>query len=392
MRTNTDFEITNGYTKISYQINDKFSLTGDINLAKYNANDNGSVYAEDPQPFNIDILRGKAALSLENKHEQTEGALKLYHNFGTHDLSDGWHSTDLNSGAMFYQTLQLFKGNKLTVGIDAKQFGGEGNSGVAADSSIAVNEIAGYIYTQQNLVQKLSVSAGLRIGNNSVYGSEWVPMAGLNFYPTNKTTIKASFSKGFRSPTVMEMYLFAPNPDLKPERLLNYEIGWLQQFFKGRLNTELTVFLAEATNLIQVSGQYPNVKRENIGAFTNKGIELAMNFRASDKLHFYGNYSYLDLSKTLIAAPEQQINFSANYIYRILNINLSAQHINNLYTSLNPEIKQSYTLLNLRIGAKVWEKTNIFVSGNNLLNQEYEINYGYPMPEINFTAGINLTF
>jgi outer membrane receptor protein involved in Fe transport len=242
LRTNTDFEITNGYTKISYQINDKFSLTGDINLAKYNANDNGSVYAEDPQPFNIDILRGKAALSLENKHEQTEGALKLYHNFGTHNLSDGWHSTDLNSGAMFYQTLQLFKGNKLTLGIDAKQFGGEGNGGVAADSSIVVNEIAGYIYTQQNLVQKLSVSAGLRIENNSVYGSEWVPMAGLNFYPTNKTTIKASFSKGFRSPTVMEMYLFAPNPDLKPERLLNYEIGWLQQFFNGRLNTELTVF------------------------------------------------------------------------------------------------------------------------------------------------------
>lgn len=390
IRTNTDFNITNGYTKIGYQINDKFFLTGDFNFAKFNANDNGSVYAEEPQPFGIDIFRGKTALSVENKHDKTEGALKLYHNFGTHDLSDGWHSTDRNSGAMFYQTFSPFKGNKITAGIDAKQFGGKGNSGKAADSLIFVNEFAAYTYMQQNLFQKLSISGGLRVENNSMYGNEFVPMFGLNYYPTEETSFKSSVSKGFRSPTIMEMFLFAPNPNLKPEQLWNYEIGWLQQFCKGRLNTELTIFVAQAENLIQVTGQYPNVIRENIGEFTNKGIEFTMKFIATEKLILNANYSYLNLSKALIAAPEHQINFSANYTYKMFNTNLSLQHIENLYTSVMPEIKQSYTLLNLRISANILKNATIFVAGNNLLNQSYEINYGYPMPEINFAAGFNL--
>ncbi|MEA3449035.1 MAG: TonB-dependent receptor [Bacteroidota bacterium] len=392
IRDNTDFNITNGYTKIGYRINDNFSLTGDFNIAKFNANDNGPVYAEEPQPFNINILRGKTALSLENKHNKVEGALKLYHNFGKHDLSDGWYSTDHNSGTMLYQTLSLFKGNKLTAGVDAKQFGGIGNIGKAADSLILVNELAAYTYMQQNLFQKLLLSAGLRIENNEIYGNELVPMAGLNYYPTDKTTIKSSVSKGFRSPTIMEMYLFAPNPELKPEYLWNYEIGWLQQFFGGRLNTELTVFMAQAENIIQVTGQYPNVIRENVGKFTNKGIETSMKLKATGDLFLQVNYSYLNLSKALIAAPEHQINLSADYTYKILNANLSVQHIQNLYTSVIPEKKQSYTLLNLRISANIFKKANIFVSGNNLLNQKYEINYGYPMPEINFTGGFNLKF
>lgn len=392
IRENTDFNITNGYTKIDYRINDNFSLTGDLNFATFNANDNGSIYSNEPQPFNIDIQRGKTALSLENKHDKTEGAVKLYHNFGTHDLSDGWYSTDRNSGAMFYQTLSFFNGNKFTAGIDAKQFGGKGNRGMAADSLILVNELAAYAYMQQNFLQKLSLSVGLRAENNSLYGIELVPMVGLNYYPTRMTTIKSSVSKGFRSPTVMELFLFAPNRNLSPEQLWNYEIGWLQQYFKGSLHTELTVFVAKAQNLIQITGQYPNIIRDNVGKFTNKGIEFSMILNASNNLFLQANYSYLNLSKVLIAAPEHQANFSANYTYKILNANLSVQHIENLYTSINHQTKQSYTLLNLRISAKICKNSTVFVTGNNIINSEYEINYGYPMPKINFSTGFNLKF
>ncbi len=391
IRPNTDFKITNGYTKINYKINDNYKLTGDFNFAKYYANDNGSVYAEQPKPFGIDILRGKTALSFENYHQKTQGALKIYHNFGTHDLSNGWYSTDINSGAMLYQTLSLFNGNKITAGIDAKIFGGKGNKGKSADSLILLNEIAGYTYIQQDFFKKLSLSAGLRIENNSMTGNELIPMVGVNFLPTNKTTIKTSVSKGYRNPTIMEMFLFAPNPNLKAEKLWNYEVGWLQQYFAGRLNTEITVFMAQAENLIQMTGQFPNVKRENVGKFTNKGVEVSANYKTHKNLFLHLNYTYLNLSKALLAAPEHQFNFSANYTYKIINANISLQHINNLYTSVKPEKLQSYTLLNVRISANVLKYITVFVAGNNLLNQDYEINYGYPMPKANFSAGVNFS-
>ncbi len=390
-RPNTNFEITNGYTKIGYQINENYKLTGDFNFAKFNANDNGSIYSEKPQPFNIDILRGKTALSLENNYQKVQGALKIYHNFGEHDLSNGWHSTDNNSGAMFYQTLSLFEGNKITAGVETKLFGGKGNKGKSADSLILVNEFAGYAYVQQDFFKKLSLSAGLRVENNSMSGTELVPMGGINFLPCSKTAIKASVSKGYRNPTIMEMFLFAPNENLKPERLWNYEIGWLQKFFAGRLNTELTVFMAEAKNMIQVTGKFPKVKRENVGKFTNKGVEFSANYRTHKNLFLHLNYTYLNLSKALVAAPEHQLNFSANYTYKIITANFSVQQINNLYTSLKPEKTTSYTLLNLRVSANVFKYVTVFVAGNNLLNQTYEINYGYPMPGINYSAGLNFS-
>jgi outer membrane cobalamin receptor len=392
IRENTDFKITNGYTKIGYQINKHLNLTADLNFANYFANDNGSVNLDIPQPFSIDIDRGKTALSLENSYRNLDGALKFYHNFGTHDLSDGWYSTDRNSGLMLYQTTQLFKGNKLTAGFDAKKYGGEGNSGMARDSLITINEYAFYTYTQQTVLKKLLISAGLRWEYNSNYGNVLVPMAGINYNPVGTTTLRASVSKGFRSPTMMELYLFAPNPDLNPEQTLNYEASWLQSYFDTQLETELTLFSIEGENMIQVVGQYPNVQRQNVGSFANKGIEFAFKFKATEKLYFNGNYSYLNLNKPLLAAPKHQVNLSANYTYQIFNLNISLQHINDLYTNVNAEARESYTLLNARLNAKISKNVHAFFMGNNLLNEDYEINSGYPMPEINFSGGVKLTF
>jgi iron complex outermembrane receptor protein len=168
-------------------------------------------------------MRGKAALSLDNKFEKANGSLKIYHNFGEHILSDGFQSTDRNSGLMLYETFKLLNGNSLTAGTDLKQYGGKANRGAAANQLKTVKEIALYAYTSQQLLQKLNINAGLRLENNSVYGSELIPMLGVSYIQNAQTSFKASASKGFRSPTVMEMYLYAPKTVCSPERMMNYE-------------------------------------------------------------------------------------------------------------------------------------------------------------------------
>lgn len=390
IRTNTDFKITNGYAKVGYTINDKLSIVADANIADFNANDNGTIYM--PKPFNIDIVRGKTSLSLYNKFSKSEGAIKLYHNFGTHDLSDGWHSTDRNSGIMAYQTFRPVKNNLLTVGADFKQFGGEANGGMAKDQLKTVNEIAGYIYSQQKLIDKLTVSAGIRIENNSNFGNQWVPSAGVAFSPTSYTTFKGAVSKGFRSPTIMEMYLFAPNPALEPEKMMNYEISWLQSFYASKLKLELTAFYIDGKDMILVAGQYPNVKRQNIGKFNNKGIELSVNYRPVNSLMVHANYSYLYQAVKTIAAPRQQFNLNASYSYKKWMFNGGFQYIEKLLTKLNPDVAQYYLLANARVSFSPLKKLTLFVSGNNLFDAKYEINYGYPMPGINVFGGVALKF
>jgi len=392
IRANTDFNINNGYTKVGYAISKHLDLIADFSIAKYNANDNGPVTLPIPKPFNIDITRGKTSFSLENKFENSEGALKIYHNFGTHDLSDGFHSTDRNSGVMLYQTVKLATGTNITVGTDLKQFGGMANSGFRRDSMLTVNELAVYAYAQQTLFKKLTLSAGLRLENNSMYGNEFVPLAGLTYNQSDNTTFKASVSKGFRSPTIMEMYLYVPNPGLKPERMINYEVSWLQSLLNNHLNLELTAFLANGENMIQVVGFPPAMVRMNIGEFSNQGIEFSAKYFVNRNLYFNANYSYLDMDKVVIAAPRQQINIGAHYNYKIWGVHLSAQHIDKLTTDISTGSTQSYTLLNARLTARPLKQLELFVAGNNLLNQQYQINYGYPMPGIYFNGGFNVRF
>lgn len=390
IRANTDFNISNGYAKVGYELNQHFILNADYSIAKYNANDNGTIYA--PTPFNIDITRGKAALSLDNKFENADGSLKIYHNFGEHTLSDGFHSTDRNSGVMLFETFRFFKNNSITVGTDFKQFGGIANRGAAANQLKTVNEFAVYAYTQQLLFEKLTLSGGLRLENNSVYGNELIPMVGLSYVQNANTSFKASVSKGFRSPTVMEMYLYAPNAALLPERMLNYEISWLQSLLDNKLQTELTAFMVNGENLIQVVPPVVTM-RQNIGTFNNKGIEFSAKYFATKNLTLQGNYSFVDIEKAVLAAPRQQANLSANYRYKIWNFNLSAQHINELFTRIVPTpVTQSYTLLNARVSVKPIKMLDVFVMANNLLNQQYEINYGYPMPGTYFNAGFNIRY
>ncbi len=388
IRPNTDFQISNGYFKTGYAINSNFSVQADVSLAQYDANDNGPI--QTPRLFNIDITRGKAAISLDNKFEKADGSFKFYHNFGEHILSDGFQSTDRNSGIMLYETFNFWNNNSLTVGTDLKQYGGTANRGLAANKLKTVNELAVYAYTRQQLFNKLSVNAGLRLENNSEYGNELIPMVGVSYVQNNSTSFKASASKGFRSPTVMEMFLYAPNPDLKPERVLNYELSWLQSLLENKLQIELTAFLINGENLIQIVPPLVSM-RQNIGTFTNKGIEFSGKYDITKGIMLQGNYSFVDADKILLAAPRHHANLSLNWAYKTWNFNISAQQVSGLYSRITPSpISESYTLVNARVSVQALKWLNVFVMGNNLLNQQYEINYGYPMPNTYFNTGLKV--
>lgn len=49
-------------------------------------------------------------------------------------------------------------------------------------------------------------------------------------------------------------------------------------------------------------------------------------------------------------------------------------------------------MLNARINYKALDWMNLFMRGENLLDSEYEINEGYPMPGVTLFGGIGLVF
>jgi len=99
------------------------------------------------------------------------------------------------------------------------------------------------------------------------------------------------------------------------------------------------------------------------------------------------------MEEPVIATPEQQFFLDGTYNWNNLSFNISLQSIINLYiqTGQNPA-KESYNLLNMRTEYKINKHLDVFVKCKNLLNTNYQINYGYPMPGIIAFGGINLHF
>ena len=414
-RPNSDFHITNGFANLGYTVNDRYKVTGDVSLAKSKFQNPGKITA--PILDNkMDILRGTTSFALENKYEKMSGALRLFYNWGNHEINDGYNpgekpltylfrSDDHNVGVLLYESFRLFKGNTFTVGIDYKNWGGhawndndDGSKSELVDKT--VNETAGYVIMQQDLFDMLSLNAGVRYEHNSTFGGEWVPQGGVTVRPFEGNTIRASVSKGFRSPNIREMYMFgAANPDLKPESMINYEVAVGQHFLDGNVFAEVTAFYIDGKNMISsvsINGDNrPPFKNRNVGTFTNKGIEFEARYQICKNLNADMNYSYLHMSKPIPGAPEHKFYAGATYMPGRFTFNVSVQSIFGLYTDDACTKQEDFTTLNAKAAYRFGSRDkglNLFVKGENLTATRYSINDGFPMPKAIVMGGIDVTF
>jgi iron complex outermembrane receptor protein len=413
-RDTSRFHLTNGYAQLGYRISDHFQAGGDVSLAAFETQSPGP--ASDPLFGNVaDILRGVASVTLENIYEKTSGAFKFFYNFGDHKIDDGYsaggvpspfhfRSNDHNYGLTWYQVFRPFEGNMLTAGLDYKNFGGRAwddikdNSApdrVWADTSLY--EIAGYLVLQQTLFEKLTLNAGIRLENSEQFGSKWVPQAGLAYRPFRHTVLKTSISKGFRSPNIQDLYYQAGwaghNPDLKSEKMINFEISAGQSFLDGRLSAELTCFTSKGSNIIVAdwSNGFPPTKY-NSGAFKNKGVEFSLNWNVLQNLHLRGNYSFLHMDEIIEYSPEQQFYLAASYRWKQWGISANYHYVKDLHNNADDLASRvSYGLLDAKLSFRPLKCLDIFVKGENLTDQSYQTRFDYPMPGIIVLGGISIS-
>lgn len=399
---NDAFNNTTGYLRLGYQLSETFTLSADGQVADASYHHPGTTEAplEDDRR---DYLRGRVAVSLENKHEQVAGALKLFYNAGRHEFTDGFRSNDVNRGLTFYQNITLWPQTVITLGVDYKNFGGRAENerqpppaNKGFDQDLSVHETDVYATVEQTLGKKWSLEGGVRLINNSIYGTTWTPGGGLIYQATESTTLKTSATRGFRSPAIVELFLFPPaNDALQPERVWNYEVGVQQALLKNRLSVELSGFIMEGENLIQpVPPATPGPPQlRNTGSFVHRGVELHTRYQPVTSFSVLVNYSLLDVSANVLYAPQHSLGTQLRYTYRRASITLGGRRIAGLRTSVNVDIPlESYTLLNARLSVKATPWLQLFAEGNNLLDTQYQVEQGYPMPGATWRGGMHAHF
>ncbi|MDR3140247.1 MAG: TonB-dependent receptor [Tannerellaceae bacterium] len=404
-RPNSDFDSWTGFVKSGYDLSENWNASGNINIVKAKA----QVPGQESRPLlegTTDVLRGMAGLSLENKYGKTRGAVNFYYNWGDHKINDGYfeggtprpylfESTDYMGGVNIYQAANLFRGNTVTGGFDAKLYGGNARrdpvNEIYADH-IKLNEVAGYILAQQQ-IRNFMLEAGLRLENHNLYGAEWTPQAGVSFRAAGQTSLKFSLSKGFRTPNMRELYMYAPaNEELLPERSLSYDFTVLQGLPDNRASMELTLYYIRGDNMIEVvSVGESRMQNRNTGKFSSKGIEFSLNCLILDNLSLNANYSYLDMEKPVTGAPGNKLYAGMAYHPGKFALSAGVQATGKLclVAGDNPQTA-SYTLINARAAYRPLKWMEVFVKGDNLSGKKYETMAGYPMPGATCMGGISL--
>lgn len=414
-RDNMNFEQFGGYAKFGYDISDNWNASANVDVTRFKASQPGSESA----PLidsDQDITRGTTALFIENNYARTQGAVSLFYSWGDHWINDGYApgttpklfrfiSYDEMLGASAWQSASLFDGNRITLGFDYYRYGGKADNHFVDGSTAGQDvpqvderedEFAGYLEMRQAIGSLLTLNAGLRVDHRSKAGTELVPQFGAAFHLPANAQIKLSVGKGFRYPTIREMYMYPPhNPDLEAESLWNYELSFSQRLLSGKLYYGINLFHMDAKNIILTLPNPtapPPMLNQNSGELKNTGFEVEASYLISKSFAANCNYSYLKMETPVVGAPEHKAYLGGSYTSNGWHASTGLQYVNGLYSAVGPDVKEDFLLWNARLSYQLSDMVQLWVNGDNLLNTKYQINAGYPMPGIAFMGGVNLSF
>jgi iron complex outermembrane receptor protein len=235
----------------------------------------GHFYVEDPGPINppypeqnyASVGRGGFSADLANSTPALSGYTRLYSTWGRNFISDGFRSTDRITGGRLYQTWTLPHNVAMDFGADLVNYGGlaKQEGGTNYGGKHQINDDAGFVRAHWTPSVKTLLNAGVRYQANSLFGNIAVPELGGLWQASNRISLSGAISRGFRNPTIRELYLFpAPNANLKPEEEWNY-----QATVQARITTTMaawtTFYYASMSNQILALGNYPNMNLTNGG-------------------------------------------------------------------------------------------------------------------------------
>jgi len=167
---------------------------------------------------------------------------------------------------------------------------------------------AGFFEDQLRFWERLFLSAGVRVEDNSIFGRNTTERGSLAYVVKEwGTRIRGGAGSGFRAPTFNEQFFPGfSDPTLKPEVSFSWDAGADQRLWADRVRLGLTYFKTDFENLIGLVSiaTPPFVKGVNSGKARAQGIEFTSETDLLDNLVASVNYTY---TNSLVLATRHPI-------------------------------------------------------------------------------------
>ena len=296
--------------------------------------------------------------------------------------------------------------------------------------------IGAFVQEQWNIFMKnnvpvLSATLGGRFDYNKFIGSfeemKVSPKLSLLYSPQSKSPILDNTSyrflvgKAFRAPSIAELYFkkelfggfnFVYNPDLLPEDMISFEVGFRKQF-KSRFNIDFSFFFNMYDNLIQYVNIGPTplgpFQVQNVAKAQVKGFEFLIDYHSNINLFKekfdYGiefDYTYLDArdlssgrsDDILPYKPKHLFNSNINLAYYGFNFNINGRYVSEVEEVyfFKYEEPKAYFIMNTKLSKTIGKNLSVFFAINNLTDEFYQELERIAAPNRNYNIGINIDF
>jgi vitamin B12 transporter len=168
-----------------------------------------------------------------------------------------------------------------------------------SEGAFTAGRVTRAVYAQAlgDLGARLSYTGGVRVDDNSAFGTFTTGRAGVGLVLGGGLSARAAAGIGFKEPTFFENFaqgFVRGNPALTPERSRSAEAGLAWRGRRGGI--EATGFVQQFRDLIQYAPTpfgSPEPNYRNLAAADADGIELAATWLATSRLVLRGTYTRL---------------------------------------------------------------------------------------------------
>ena len=406
--------------------------------------------------FNKTQLNAIAFYQHENEFKQSES---IGSNSGKYKLSDRDSYKD-DIGLWINATTTLSEKNILTYGIDLKRGKADVTNTYYTSTDVltyagTLDFIGFFIQDELKMLdEKLILVAGARMDFSRYYdgklivenptsntgfissfdtnfmASSWSsfsPKIALKYKFAQRQSVYISYSQGFMPPRLDDLSKSGKirkgfkmaNPELGPEYLTNYELGFTLGFF-NKLTIEPSVYYSLGKDFqyfvgtgdsIDTGGDVPKpiYQRQNIAKVEVIGAEISVGYSVLRNILLSVNYTYnhstiieyikpegyeKDLTgKYLIEVPRHMAYAGIRWENKIVNTTISYNYISSQwYDDENTIHIDAYNLIDVQFSRSFGEHFFASLSIQNIMDNEYIDRKGYLSPGRFITAEIKYKF
>jgi len=217
--------------------------------------------------------------------------------------------------------------------------------------------------------------------------------------------IRLSGGEGVKNPGVFELFGYFPaffigNPDLNPERSRGWELGWEQDIAQGQGQWSAVWFSSKLDDEIYTDfASFPATARNRTSQSTREGLELEGRWAFSDDVSAFASATFLTSEENGVAEirrPERLASMTLDWRPEgqawsaSMTLDHTGEQIDTDFATFQPVMLDAYTLLGGQLRWQIRDNVDVYVRGENLLDEDYQDVFGFNTPGRGLYFGLRL--